>query len=74
VRNAHAERWLGRETELKKNIDEEAQRYKEARERGDFDVAGVIAGEAVGLIHDLPSAAEIVGRVVRQAESLLRER
>jgi nitronate monooxygenase len=72
LRNAHAERWLGREADLKRNIDEEAQRYREARERGDFDVAGVIAGEAVGLIHDLPSASEIVDRVVGQAETLLR--
>jgi nitronate monooxygenase len=72
LRNAHAERWLGREADLRKNIDEEGQRYREARERGDFDVAGVIAGEAVGLVHDLPSASEIVDRVVREAEALLR--
>jgi nitronate monooxygenase len=71
LRNAHAERWLGRETELKERVTEEAQRYREARERGDFDVAAVVAGEAAGLIHDLPSAGEVVERVVREAEALL---
>jgi nitronate monooxygenase len=71
LRNAHAERWLGRETELKDRVTEEAQRYREARERGDFDVAAVVAGEAAGLIHDLPSAGEVVERVVREAEALL---
>ena len=40
-------------------------------ERGDFDVAAVIAGEAVGLIHDAPPAAEIVDRITREAEGLL---
>jgi nitronate monooxygenase len=74
LRNAHAERWLGRETELMENIDEQSQHYRDARERGDFDIAAVIAGESVGLVHDIPSAAEIVDRVVRQAASLLRER
>jgi nitronate monooxygenase len=74
LRNAHAQRWLGRETELVKHVDEEAQRYAEARDRGDFDVAGVSAGEAAGLIHDLPSAGEIVDRIVRQAEAMLHGR
>ena len=71
IRNAHAERWYGHEGELLKRQEEEAQRYAEARERGDFDVAAVIAGEAVGLIHDAPPAAEIVDRIIREAEALL---
>jgi nitronate monooxygenase len=71
IRNSHAERWYGRETELLEHQEEEANRYGEARERGDFDVAGVIAGEAVGLIHDAPPAAEIVARIIREAEAVL---
>jgi nitronate monooxygenase len=74
IRNEHSERWLGREEQLMQCIDEEAQRYAEARERGDFDTAAVIAGEAVGLIHDLPPAAEIVERIVSEASSLLTRR
>ncbi len=71
IRNRHAKRWYGRETELLAHQEEEAKRYVEARERGDFDVAGVTAGEAVGLIHDAPPAAEIVTRIIREAEALL---
>jgi len=71
IRNAHAERWFGRETQLLQHIDAEAERYALARAHGDFETAAVIAGEAVGLIHDLPPAAQIVGRVVSEAETLL---
>jgi nitronate monooxygenase len=74
LRNAHAERWLGREKELMEHAEEEARLYAEARERGDFDKAAVIAGEAVGLIHDVPPAAEIVDRVIRDAEAILSRR
>lgn len=55
------------------NVEEEARRYAKAREQGDFDTAAVIAGVAAGLIHDLPDAAEIVSRVVREAETLLSQ-
>ena len=71
IRNAHAERWLGREAELQEHVDEEARRYADARDRGDFDIAAVIAGESVALIHDLPTASEIVTRVVEEAAVLL---
>ncbi len=70
LRNSHAERWVGREAELTRNAEAVAREYAEARERGDFDVAAVIAGEACGLIHDIPPAAEIVERVVSEAERL----
>ena len=71
LRNRHAETWLGREAELEARMQEVRRDYTAARERGDFDVAGVIAGEACALIHDVPSAAEIVERIVAQAEHLL---
>jgi nitronate monooxygenase len=74
LRNRHSTRWYGRETELMQHLDEEAERYSEAREAGNFDTAAVIAGEAVGLIHDLPPAAELVERMVREAEALLGRR
>ena len=45
-----------------------------ARERGDYDIAGVIAGEASALIHDIPEAGEIVRRIVAEAEHLLPSR
>jgi nitronate monooxygenase len=72
LRNVHAERWLGREAELEARSDEVARDYAAARDRGDFDIAAVIAGEACALIHDIPTAGEIVERVVAHAERLLR--
>jgi nitronate monooxygenase len=72
MRNAHLDRWFGRESELMRNADEEATRYAAAREAGDYDIAAVIAGESLGLIHDLPDAGEIVVRTVAQAEELIR--
>jgi nitronate monooxygenase len=45
-----------------------------ARAAGNFDVAAVIAGEAVGLIHDIPPAAEIVERIATEAEQHLAGR
>ncbi|MGG5818315.1 NAD(P)H-dependent flavin oxidoreductase [Falsiroseomonas sp. HW251] len=71
LRNAHAERWLGREDELQLAAEQVNRDYLAARERGDFDVAAVIAGEAAALIHDLPPAGEIVRRVVAEAEAAL---
>ena len=70
LRNAFAERWLGREDEFAAAGDV-AREYAAARDRGDFDTAAVIAGEACGLIHDIPPAAEIVARVIAEAEAIL---
>lgn len=72
LRNRHAEIWLGREVELEARMEEVGRDYAAARERGDFDVAGVIAGEACALIYDIPSAGEIVERIVAEAEQVIR--
>lgn len=72
LRNRHAETWLGRESELEARMEEVGREYAAARERGDFDMAGVIAGEAAALIHDIPPAAEVVERIVGEAERVIR--
>jgi nitronate monooxygenase len=72
LRNRHAETWLGRESELEARMEEVGRDYAAARERGDFDVAGVIAGESSALIHDIPRAGEIVERIGNEAEHLIR--
>jgi nitronate monooxygenase len=71
LRNDFSERWRGREADLLQNQDEEAARYANAREANDFDTTAVIAGEAVDLIGDIPSATDVVGRIVTEAASLL---
>jgi nitronate monooxygenase len=72
--NDHARRWMGREVELLQNVKSVAAEYAVAKANGNFDIAAVIAGEAVGLIHDIPRAAEIVDRIVTEADQLLRGR
>lgn len=69
--NDHARRWSGRELELIRHSNDEGDRYLAARAAGDFDVAAVIAGEAVDLITDILPAAEIVGRIASEAGALL---
>jgi nitronate monooxygenase len=74
LRNGFTERWHGRETELAGVAATEAPAYFAAAKAGDAQRAAVMVGEAAGLIADIPSAGEIVERVVGEAESLLRER
>jgi nitronate monooxygenase len=69
--NDHSRRWSGREVELLQNVTAVAADYAAAKAAGNFDVAAVIAGEAVGLIHDIPPAAEIVERIVREADQIM---
>ena len=69
--NDHARRWMGREVELLQQVNAVAAEYAAAKAAANFDIAAVIAGESVGLIHDIPPAAEIVERVVTEAEQLL---
>jgi nitronate monooxygenase len=68
LRNGLTGQWIGHEAELEAHADMVGRGYAEARERGDFDLAAVIAGEACALIYDVPRAGEIVERVVAEAE------
>jgi nitronate monooxygenase len=52
-------------------VDEVAAEFAAARSAGDYDVLPVIAGEAAGLVHDIPPAAVVLQRVVDQAATLL---
>ena len=53
------------------NVEAVAAEYAAARDAGNFDVAAVFAGGGVGLIHDIPPAAEIVERIAREADQIL---
>ena len=70
--NDHVRRWRGRELEMLQNLEAVAVEYAAAKAAENFDIAAVIAGEAVGLIHDIPPAGEIIERVIRQAEEILQ--
>jgi len=72
LRNAHLERWSGRELELLHRVEAVAADFAAARVAGDYDILPVIAGESVGLVHDVAPAAAVIERVVAQAAALLR--
>ena len=69
--NQHVERWRGNELELLQSIDQVAAEYEAAKAEGNFDVAAVIAGQAVGMIDEVLSAEQIIVKVVREADQLL---
>ena len=71
LRNDFSSRWHGRDGELAATIDSEMDRYQTAAAQGDVDTAVVFAGEGADLISDVPSAGEIVSRLVAEAESAL---
>lgn len=47
--------------------------YDEGVKAGDFSRAHATVGEAVGLIHDLPKAAEVIGRMTAEASQILKK-
>lgn len=64
------EEWRDREAELASD-PRARQDYRDAVARGDVPLLPVWAGEAVDLINDLPSAADLVGSLAEQAEQAL---
>lgn len=49
-------------------------RGRVALETGDLDAGLVWAGQVQGLIHDIPTCADLVGRIVAEAEALINGR
>ena len=52
-------------------VDGEMARYRAAAAQGDTDTAVIFTGEGADLIDDVPSAGEIVTRLVAEAEHAL---
>ena len=70
------EDWHGREAELviPGVVDREMQRYVTAMQNGDPENTGVWVGEATGLIRDVRPAAELLQKIVGDAERLLGDK
>ncbi len=66
----YLDRWRGREAELARD-PQARQDYRDDVARGAIPPARVWAGEAVDLITDLPSAADLVTTLAAQAEQAL---
>ena len=67
MRNDFIEAWQGREDELIAMGGAKLAEIEAAERAGDYDVANVTVGESIGLIRDLPSAADIVPRIAAEA-------
>ena len=73
-RNRFIERWAGREWALRQHQAEALADVQAARKVGDIDNAPLSMGQDCGLIHDIAPAGEIVARIVREAEAILKEK
>ena len=73
LRNAFLQRWHGHEPELQGQAAALRDPFFSAAALGDCDTAMVWAGEAIDLIHDVPSAASLLAGIVAQAESQIRQ-
>lgn len=72
LRNAFFAEWHGREDALAARQSEEEEAYLATRP-DDFARRVVWAGESVDLVNDIPTAAEIIERIVAEAAATLRE-
>jgi nitronate monooxygenase len=64
-------RWHGHETELAENLDAARAEFSHAVEADDLDHANMIVGEAVGQVHAIEDAGDVVRSMAAQAENIL---
>src|SRR5947209_1189476 len=74
LRTPFIQEWLGREGEVRQRRAELLQRIQRAREQGDVANGSLLIGQDAGLIDSVEPAAEIVQRMVREAEDILNRR
>jgi nitronate monooxygenase len=70
LRNGLHRQWEARVDELRGAPDAARADYDAGVAAGDFARAHVTVGEAVGLMHDVPPAAELIRRITSQAAGL----
>ena len=68
------ERSLGADLQFTDIIDEVAGVYPRIMRDGDVDAGAWSCGMVAGLIHDIPTCRELVDRIMRDAEQLIRDR
>ncbi len=74
IRNDFVETWHAREAETAARSAELRAEVQRAEAAGDARIAEVLSGSAVGLVHGVEPAGEIVRRIVAEAEAILRAR
>jgi nitronate monooxygenase len=70
IRNGLHRQWEDRIDALRADPDAARADYQAGVAAGDFERAHATVGEATGLIHDLPSAQELIARITAQAERI----
>jgi NAD(P)H-dependent flavin oxidoreductase YrpB (nitropropane dioxygenase family) len=70
-RNGFIERWMGREWAIRQQQRSVLAAVQSARQAGDTENAPLSFGQDAGLIHEILPAAEIVRRIVEEAELIL---
>jgi nitronate monooxygenase len=71
IGNSFLDVWHGNEAQLAASLPEAIDTFEKAVAAEDFDAAAILVGEAVGLIHDIRPAADIVRGMVRGATEIL---
>lgn len=71
IRNGLHREWEGRVEALRAAPDAARAAYDAGVQAGDFERAHATIGEAVGLVHDVPPAGEVIARMTRDARALL---
>jgi len=70
-RNELIERWAGQEWALRQQRADVVESVQTARQQGNPEEAPLFYGQDAGLINDIPSAADLVARIVNQAEHII---
>lgn len=71
IGNSFLDVWHGNEAQLAASLPEAIDTFEKAFAAEDFDAAAILVGEAVGLIHDIRPAADIVRDMVSGATEIL---
>jgi nitronate monooxygenase len=80
LRNDAVDRLLAKEAELGANLKfedimgEVAGVYPRIMQQGDMDAGVWSCGMVAGLIHDIPSVKDLIDRIMKEAESIIRQR
>lgn len=68
------ERALGKDLKFEDIYDEVAGVYPAIMQKGDLDAGAWSCGMVAGLIHDVPTCKELIDRIMKEADQLIRGR
>jgi len=74
LRNCFVEQWAGREWALRQQARAAWEALLAARQAGDADHAALLVGQDAGLIDSVIPAAEVIQRMVAEAERIIDSR